>query len=384
MRVTLLVLDSVGMGAMPDAEEWGDAGSDTIGHVADAVGGLSLPNLEKMGLGNIRPIRGVSAVESPTAGYGKAAIASAGKDTVSGHWEMAGVPVTDPFRTFPEGFPPAIMDAFHQAIGRQSLGNFAASGTQIIEDLGEEHRTTGKPIVYTSADSVFQIAAHEDVVPVDLLFRWCEAAFDIVVEYGVARVIARPFVGEQGAYTRTHNRHDYSLVPPARTIMDILQDAGEPTTSVGKVKSVFGGRGFTESIAAGGNAAILQGVLDQLDRQTSGMIFANLVDFDMLYGHRRNPQGYARALEAFDERLPDLVGCLGADDLLILTADHGNDPTWVGTDHTREYVPILAWHAQVRGLGVGTRTTMADIGATIADWFRVPAPETGESFLPQL
>jgi len=384
MRCTLIVLDSVGVGAMPDAEAWGDAGSDTLGHVAEAVGGLSLPNLERLGLGNIRPVKGLTPQRRPSAGFGKAAIASDGKDTISGHWEMAGVPVDERFMEYPQGFPPEIIEPFKAEVGRDILGNCKASGTVIIEELGAEHVATGKPIVYTSADSVFQIAAHEDVVDVDTLYDWCEDAYRIVSPFGVARVIARPFVGEPGAYVRTGNRRDFARRPPKSTVVDTLKGAGWQTTSVGKVKSIFGDRGFTGAVKAPHNAEITRATLDLLDSQHRGLIFSNLVDFDMMYGHRRNPEGYAQALVDFDAKVPYILDRMGRRDLLIFTADHGCDPTHAGTDHTREYVPILAWHRDGHGNDIGTRKTMADIGATIAEWFEVDCPPTGESFLSRL
>ena len=384
MRCTLIVLDSVGVGAMPDAEAWGDAGSDTLGHVAEAVGGLSLPNLERLGLGNIRPVKGLTPQRRPSAGFGKAAIASDGKDTISGHWEMAGVPVDERFMEYPQGFPPEIIEPFKAEVGRDILGNCKASGTVIIEELGAEHVATGKPIIYTSADSVFQIAAHEDVVDVDTLYDWCEDAYRIVSPFGVARVIARPFVGEPGAYVRTGNRRDFARRPPKSTVVDTLKGAGWQTTSVGKVKSIFGDRGFTGAVKAPHNAEITRATLDLLDSQHRGLIFSNLVDFDMMYGHRRNPEGYAQALVDFDAKVPYILDRMGRRDLLIFTADHGCDPTHAGTDHTREYVPILAWHRDGHGNDIGTRKTMADIGATIAEWFEVDCPPTGESFLSRL
>ena len=384
MRCTLVVLDSLGVGAMPDAEAWGDAGSNTLGHVAQAVGGLDLPHLGRLGLGNITPVQGVPPAKKPVAGFGKAAIASDGKDTISGHWEMAGVPVDERFMEFPDGFPPEIVDAFVGEIGRGILGNVKASGTVILDELGEEHVATGKPIVYTSADSVFQVAAHEDVVDLDTLYDWCEDAYRIVSPYGVVRVIARPFVGEPGAWVRTGGRRDFARRPPKSTVVDILKGEGWTTTSIGKVKSIFGDRGFTDGIKAPHNAEITQALLDRLDHQHKGLIFANLVDFDMLYGHRRNPQGYADALVEFDKRVPAILDRMGRRDLLIFTADHGCDPTHAGTDHTREYVPILAWHRDGRGRDIGTRGTMADIGATIAHWFEAERPGAGESFLPRL
>lgn len=378
-RVVLVVLDSLGVGAMPDAAEWGDAGADTLGHLA-AHTPLDIPHLRAMGLANLHRVPGVPPVDAPTALHGRMAIAGDGKDTIAGHWEIACCRVEKRFRDYPEGFPASLMDAFAARIGRGWLGNVAASGTEIIERLGPEHLATGKPIVYTSADSVFQVAAHEDVIPVPELYRICEAAFELVVPLGVARVIARPFVGTPGAFVRTGNRRDIAQEPPRETLMDRCVAAGLPTTSIGKVKNIYGDRGFTRAVKAGGNAAITQATLDALAEQDRGLIFANLVDFDMLYGHRRDAGGYARALMDFDRRLPELCGRLGDDDLLLLTADHGNDPTFRGTDHTREYVPILAWRRAAAGRDLGLRRTLADCGASAAAWLGVKVDE-GTSFL---
>lgn len=385
MRATLIVLDSLGVGAMPDAADWGDAGADTLGHIADAVGGLNLPNLAKLGLGNLHPCAGLEAVAKPMAGYGRCMLAANGKDTIAGHWEMAGVIVKERFTEYPDGFPPVIIDTFKSLIERDILGNVAASGTEIIERLGAEHMATGKPIVYTSADSVFQIAAHEDVVPVETLYDWCEDAFRVVTAWGVARVIARPFVGQPGAFIRTGNRRDFAMRPPGRTLMDCMRGADMKTTSIGKVKSIFGDRGFSEAIKASDNDQITRAILDQLDAQHTGLIFANLVDFDSKYGHRRDPIGYHEALRAFDKRIPNLLERMGRRDLLILTADHGCDPTHRGSDHTREHVPVLAWHRECNGRNVGVRTSIADVGATIAEWFELEErSESGTSFLRYL
>ncbi|MCK6519632.1 phosphopentomutase [Myxococcota bacterium] len=382
MRCTLIVLDSLGVGAMPDAADWGDAGADTLGHILSSVKDVQLPNLTAMGLGNLHPASGLPTVAAPTAAYGRAAIASNGKDTIAGHWEIAGVPVTERFSEYPEGFPRLVMDSFSALIGRGYLGNVKASGTEILERLGAQHLATGEPIIYTSADSVFQIAAHEDVVPLDDLYDWCEDAFRIVSKWGVARVIARPFTGKPGSFTRTPNRRDFAVRPPSPTVVDLLKAAGEPTTSVGKVKSIFGDRGFTQAVKADDNEGLMRVTLDQLDKQHKGLIFTNLVDFDMKYGHRRDPVGYARALEAFDRRIPQLLDRMGRRDLLLFTADHGCDPTFPGSDHTREYVPILAWHRDAQRRDLGTRATMADIGATIAHWFELPErTAAGTSFL---
>lgn len=381
-RVILIVLDSLGVGAMPDAPAWGDAGADTLGHIAERVT-LDIPHLRALGLANVRPLQGVPPVEAPKGGYGRMAIAGAGKDTIAGHWEIAGVRVHERFVDFPDGFPAPLMDAFAEAIGRGWLGNVAASGTEIIERLGRQHVETGWPIVYTSADSVFQIAAHEDVIPVSALYEMCQVAFALVKPLGVARVIARPFVGKPGMYVRTGNRRDFALTPPRPTLMDRLVDAGVDTLSIGKIKNIYGDRGFTHAVKASGNAAITQAVLDAMDTTSNGLIFANLVDFDMLYGHRRDVAGYARALMAFDTRLPEIIERMKAGDLLLLTADHGNDPSFPGSDHTREYVPVLAWHAAARGADLGTRTTLADIGASAADWLGIHIEE-GTSFLGAL
>ncbi len=384
MRATLLILDSVGAGALPDAADWGDAGADTLGHVARHSGGLALPNLRAMGLGNLHPVEGVAPVERPSAAHGRAITASNGKDTISGHWEICGVPVKERFHEFPDGFPDELVDAFTAITGAAPLGNLAASGTVIIEELGREHLATGRPILYTSSDSVFQVAAHEEVVSVQTLHRWCREAFEVTSKYRIARVIARPFVGEPGAFVRTTNRHDFAFEPPADTLVDQALAAGLPTTSIGKVKSIFGGRGFSRAVKAGHNPEITQAVLDVLDEQSEGLLFANLVDFDMLYGHRRDPAGYAAALEAFDRRLPEVLERLGPEDLLILTADHGCDPTHRGSDHTREYVPVLAWRQGGRGTDLGTLPTLADIGASLAEWLGVGPTATGTSFLERL
>ncbi len=384
MRATLIILDSVGAGAMPDAADWGDAEADTLGHVAEFLGGLDVPNLQSLGLGCIRPIAGVPCVAAPRASHGRMAIASDGKDTITGHWELMGCPVPERFAMFPEGFPDDIIGPFERAIGRRVLGNKPASGTVIIEELGAEHMRTGRPIVYTSADSVFQIAAHEDVVPVEQLYEWCRIAFDIVAPRRVARVIARPFVGEPGRFQRTYGRKDFALLPPTRTVLDALVEAGLPVAGVGKIPAIFGGRGFTEKIHAGANDEVVAETLAAMDRLDEGFVFANLVDFDSRYGHRRNPEGYGRALERFDEAVPELVARTRAGDLLLITADHGCDPTWVGTDHTREYVPLLAWTPGGRGVDLGVRDTLSDVAASLADAFGVPWSGPGRSFLPEL
>jgi len=384
-RATILVLDSLGVGCLPDAAEWGDAGADTLGHILDTVGPLHLPNLRAMGLGNILLLGGparseLEPVAQPTATWGRAMTASQGKDTISGHWEIAGVPVEERFLEVP-CFGRDILDPFEAFVGREALGNKRASGTVIIEELGAEHMATGRPIVYTSGDSVFQVAAHEEIVPVDTLYSWCEEAFRIVAPRGIARVIARPFVGQPGAFVRTGNRRDIACEPPQRTVVDMLHETGADTVSVGKIKSIFGDRGFSHAIKAPHNPEIMDATLAALDEHANGLIFVNFVDFDMLFGHRRNPQGYAAALIELDRRLPEVLERLGPDDLLMLTADHGCDPTWRGSDHTREYTPILAWRRNGQGLPLGTRPTMADIGATVAEHLGIAPPPTGTSFL---
>lgn len=380
--VVLVVADSVGVGAMPDAEAYGDAGSDTLGHIAERHP-LALPNLAAMGLSSIRPIRGVPATQTVSGGFGKMATAGAGKDTIAGHWEIAGCTVNTPFTTYYEGFPAELMTAYEAATGEGWLGNVAASGTEIIQQLGDEHARTRKPIVYTSADSVFQVAAHEDVIPLARLYELCEASFEVVKRWGIARVIARPFVGTSGAYVRTENRKDIALQPPRDTIMDRMLAAGVPTISIGKIKSIYGDRGFSRAVKAGNNATITQAIIDEIGASKGGFIFANLVDFDMLYGHRRDPAGYAAALNALDVRVPEMLAKLGADDLFLLCADHGNDPTFPGSDHTREYVPVLAWRPGVGHVDLGTRTSLADIGATAAEWLGI-APVEGQSFAAAL
>lgn len=373
-RVVLLVADSLGVGEMPDAADWGDAGANTLGHVL-AAAKPSLPNLSAFGLGNIVSGAGLARAGAPQASWGRMATAGAGKDTIAGHWELAGVRVAEPFATYLDGFPAELMDAFVSETGRGWLGNVAASGTEIIQQLGDEHVRTGKPIVYTSSDSVLQVAAHEDVIPVAELHALCAKAFVVARRFGIARVIARPFVGTSGAYVRTEARKDIALPPPRETLVDRCAAAGVPTTSIGKVASIFGDRGFSRQVKAGNNATIFQAMLDVLDAGVSGLIFPNLVDFDMLYGHRRDALGYARALEAMDARWPELLAKLGADDLLLVVADHGNDPTAPGSDHTREYVPVLAYRKGVAGADVGTRTTLADAGATAAAWLGVQVDE---------
>lgn len=388
-RVIFLVLDSVGAGEMPDAAAYGDTGANTLGHIARAVGGLKLPTLAQMGLGNLTKIKGVEPNWKATAAFGRAAELSRGKDTTTGHWEFAGIHTRDPFATFPEGFP----DDFIQKFIRDAkvpgvLGNKAASGTAIIDELGEEHMNSGKPIVYTSADSVFQIACHEETYELKRLYKFCEIARKLCDPLNVSRVIARPFTGRPGTFKRTSGRKDFSIQLPERTMIDMLAGTGLETISVGKVASIYNYQGFTREISAAGNREIMDCVLRETSKRFHGLLFANLVDFDMLYGHRRDVAGYAKELEWFDSRLPELLGQLKDDDLLVLSADHGNDPTAEGSDHTREYVPVLAWTKRTAaGLGkdLGIRESFADIGQTILE--ALGARERlriGQSFLGEL
>ncbi|OCL26996.1 phosphopentomutase [Orenia metallireducens] len=385
-RVNIIVLDSVGIGALPDAADFGDQGAATLQNTAKAVGGLKLPNLESFGLGNIADIEGVAKVDSPKAACGKMAEESNGKDTTTGHWEIAGLISKDPFRTYPDGFPDEVMDQFHQAIGRESLANKPASGTEIIKELGEEHMRTGKPIVYTSADSVFQIAAHEDIISVDELYEMCEKARKILQgEHAVARVIARPFIGEPGNFERTANRKDYSLTPPEKTVLNHLKDGGYKVMAVGKIENIYAGEGITDAVHTKSNMDGVDKTLDYLKAEKEGLIFTNLVDFDSKYGHRRNPEAYAKALENFDKRMPEILEQLNEEDLLIIIADHGCDPTYKGTDHTREYVPLLVYGEQVKaGAELGVRETFSDIAATLAEIFGVKGTGNGTSFLKEI
>ncbi len=385
-RICLIVLDSAGIGEMPDAAEWGDDGADTLGNILRSRK-VDLPNLQRLGLGNIRPLDGFAAADKPTGSFGKCALKSNGKDTTTGHWEMAGIILEKAFPTYPEGFPPRVIDRFVAETGVTGvLGNVPASGTEIIKELGDEHLTTGKPIVYTSADSVFQIAAHEEVVPVKRLFEMCEIARRILDgEDRVGRVIARPFVGNNAAdFKRTENRHDYAVPPPANNLLTLLKDKGLDVVCVGKIASIYDSVGVTDDLTAKNNDQAIDQTINALNADSKGLIFTNLVDFDMLYGHRRDTEGYACALEHFDARLPEILDALAADDLLVMTADHGNDPTFPGSDHTREYVPLLVYgKAVTSGVDLGTRDSLADIGQTIAENFGGELA-AGKSFLSSL
>ena len=380
MTVTVLVLDSVGLGALPDAEAFGDAGSHTLDHTVTSAG-VSLPNLAELGLGNITGVTSVAAAERPLASHGRMEERSPGKDTTTGHWEFMGVILQHAFRTF-ERFPPAVMDAFDDLTGRGHLGNYPASGTEIIAELGEEHLRTGEPIVYTSADSVFQVAAHVDVVPLQTLYRWCEGARRILTgEHSVARVIARPFTGEAGAFERLGaQRHDYSVEPPTPTVLDALKAAGKEVIGVGKIPDIYAHRGFTQEVPSGSNMEGVDRTLELMRRKPNGLIFTNLVEFDSLYGHRRDPAGYARALVEADARIPELLQAVGPEDTLLIVSDHGNDPTWTGTDHTREYGLLLAYRPGQAPQNLGTRETFADVGATVAKTLGVPWNGPGTPF----
>ena len=383
-RALIVVLDGVGIGEAPDAATYGDVGSNTLGTVARAVGGLRLPHLERAGLGLIAPLAGVSADVQPEAAYGSMVPASAGKDSTTGHWEIAGIHLARPFPTYPRGFPADVIDAFAEATGRGVLGNKAASGTSIIAEYGAEHQRTGEWIVYTSADSVFQIAAHESTVPLDELYNACEIAREMLVPpHDVSRVIARPFVGSPGSYERSAHRRDFSIAPPDKTLLDALADAGVPRAGVGKVDDLFAGRSITAEHGRD-NAEGVGQILRWLRSANHGLLFANLVDFDQLFGHRNEVSGFHQALRQFDAAVPELLGALREDDLLFVTADHGNDPTTVSTDHARECVPVLAFGARIRPASIGRRETFSDLGATVADWLGVAFRGKGRSFLPAI
>ena len=384
-RILLVVLDGAGIGAMPDAPEWGDAGSDTFGHILESRE-VRLPNLQRYGLGNIRPLAKLPAINNPVGSYGRCALRSNGKDTTTGHWEMAGIILERAFPTYPDGFPQAIIDRFvREADVPGILGNIPASGTEIIKVLGEEHVKTRKPIVYTSADSVFQIAAHEEVIPLERLYEMCEVARRILDgEHKVGRVIARPFLGEPGSFYRTENRHDYAVPPPRENLLPALADADLDVVCIGKIASIYDSLGVTQDLTAKNNEQSITQTIRALGDRTRGLIFSNLVDFDMLYGHRRDTEGYAKALEHFDTRLPEIEAAMRDDDLMMITADHGNDPTFPGSDHTREYAPLLVFGKSARpGVNLGTRPSLADIGQTIAHNFSLHLA-AGTSFLTEL
>mgnify|MGYP006287560125 CR=1 FL=1 len=385
-RITVIVLDGVGIGEAPDAADYGDVGANSIANVAEVLGGVDLPNMGEIGLGHITDIKGVPPVKDPQGGYGKMQPKSAGKDTISGHWEMMGIYLPEPSPTYPDGFPDEIMDEFEAKIGRETLANRPASGTEIIKELGEEHMRTGKPIVYTSADSVFQIAAHEEVIPVEELYEISKIAREILKgEHAVGRVIARPFVGSNAEdFKRTDNRRDFSRTPESDTVLDKLFKAGFDVWSVGKIDDIFAHRGITRKNHSLGNEESLKKTIELLEEPFQGLLFVNLIEFDMIYGHRNDPQGYYGALKAFDEAIPEIQKRLTEEDLVIVSADHGVDPTTESTDHTREFVLLLVFGPKVRGLDLGIRKSFADVGATITENFKVEPPEIGTSFLSHL
>lgn len=386
-RIFIIVLDSVGIGEAPDAERFGDKGADTLGHVAEFMNGLKMPNMGKLGLSNIREIKGIDKADKPLAYYTKMTEASKGKDTMTGHWEIMGLNVSTPFQVFPNGFPPELISVLEEKTGRKVIGNKPASGTEIIEELGEEHMKSGALIVYTSADSVLQIAAHEEIIPIEELYQICEIARELTLDekYMVGRVIARPFIGSPGQFKRTANRRDYALKPFGRTVMNELKDAGFDVIAIGKIYDIYNGEGVTKSLKTVSNMDGVDKLLETFDMDFTGVSFVNLVDFDALYGHRRNPEGYGNALEEFDVRIPEIIAKMSEEDLLMITADHGNDPLHHGTDHTREYVPLLVYSKQwTAGRELPVRDTFADVGATVADNFRVKMPPFGKSFLADL
>jgi len=379
-------MDSVGIGALPDAAEFGDEGSNTLGHIAETVPGFSIPNLCKLGIENCRPGLNLPVSNQPIGAYGSAKEVSLGKDTTTGHWEITGIEMQQPFPTFPEGFPPRILDLFEKKTGRATIGNTAASGTTIINELGDEHVKTGKPIVYTSADSVFQIAAHEEIIPIDEQYEICLMAREILSgKDAVGRVIARPFIGQSGNYQRTANRKDFSLTPPGNTVLKQTIAAGKNVMAVGKINDIMAGDGISEYVKTANNMEGVDRTIEYMHSRKPGLIFTNLVDFDTHFGHRRDASGYAKALEEFDARIPELMSGLGENDVLIFTADHGNDPTFKGTDHTREYIPILVYGSNVEGGSYfGSRNSFADIGATIAELLEVGPPDFGQSFASEI
>jgi len=381
-KVVLVVLDSVGIGELPDAELYGDKGSNTLGNIAKHVKGFSIPNLEALGIGSIEGVENLIKCENPEGIYGRCSELSKGKDTITGHWEMAGVILETPLQTYPNGFPREIMDEFEAKIGRKTLGNVVASGTAIIEELGEEHIRTGYPIIYTSADSVFQIAANEDVIPLEELYNMCKIAREMLVgDKMVGRIIARPFEGKSGEYVRTANRHDYALEPFNKTALEYVSEAGLPMAAVGKIKDIFTGKGVTESVSIKDNMDGVDKTLQMMKSHSNGFIFTNLVDFDMKFGHRNDVEGYAKALEEFDDRLPEIKEALGDNDVLIITADHGCDPTTEGTDHSREYVPVLVYGRNLKeDINLGTRNGFCDIGKTVLDLLDIENDLVGKSF----
>ncbi len=385
-RAIIVVLDSVGIGALPDADQYGDKGSNTIGNISEKLGGLKLKNMEALGLGNIDDIKGIDSVDMPNGVFGRCAEASKGKDTITGHWEISGVVLEEPLNTYPDGFSDEIIKDFEEKIGRKIIGNKVASGTEIIKELGEEHVKTGYPIIYTSADSVFQIAAHEEVISIPELYNMCQIARDMLVgERSVGRVIARPFVGEVGSFTRTANRRDYALNPPIKMMLQYMHEAGQGVMAVGKIEDIFNKLGVTDAVHTKNNMDGVDKTIEYMKMSKDGLIFTNLVDFDMHYGHRNDAQGYAQALLDFDNRLPEILENMDEDDVLIITADHGCDPTMPGTDHSREYIPLLVYGNSIKeNVNLGTRKSFCDIGKTVLDMFNVDNDINGESFYKEI
>lgn len=380
-RIFLVIMDGVGIGALPDAAEYGDEGANSLLHCSERIGGLPLPNLDRLGLGRIAERTGSVREPSPLAHFGVMQQASAGKDTLAGHWEMMGLVVSEPFPTFPDGIPSEILHAFAKKTGWEPLGGWPASGTEVIEELGPQHLSSGRPIVYTSADSVFQIACHIDTFPLPVLYALCEAAREVVDPYRIARVIARPFDGRPGRFRRTKDRRDFALPPPGRTLLDALEDHGIPVLGIGKIRDIFAGRGVPRSLSSADNRQGIQRLRQAVGEVSEGLVFINLNDFDTVYGHRRNARGYATALQELDEALPGLMEGIKRADLLVLTADHGCDPTHRGTDHTREFVPLLVYEADGRkGAPLGIRTSFADVAATVAEALSVAWESSGKSF----
>ena len=386
-RAIVIVTDSMGIGEMPDAHAYGDEGANTLLHIYDRMENFNIPNLRKLGIGNIEEaFRDELKEESPVGCYGKMKELSRGKDTITGHWEIAGIETKTPFKTYPDGFPEEFIKQFEKKIGRECIGNYPASGTEIIEDLGPEHEKTGKPIVYTSADSVFQIAANTAVIPLERLYEICEAARELLQgEWACGRVIARPYVIENGKRKRTSDRRDYAVSPAEETILDKVKKTGQTVYAIGKIRDIFNGQGITESVHTSGNMNGVDETVNALKKDFGGMIFTNLVDFDSLYGHRRNPEGYGRAIEEFDSRLPEIIEAMKDEDILFICADHGNDPVHTGFDHTREYVPLLVYGKKLKNnIKLGTRETFADLGATVADYLGAEKPAIGTSFLEEM
>ncbi len=381
-RAIIFVLDSVGIGALPDSEKFGDIGVNTLGHIAQSTKHFKIPNLKKLGIGNIEGVEAIEEAASPEGAYGRSLEASNGKDTTTGHWEIAGLLIDQPFKTYPDGFPDYIIREFEAKTGRKVLCNKPASGTVILEELGEEHMKTGNPIVYTSADSVFQIAAHEEIISLDELYNMCHIAREMLMgEDQVARVIARPFIGTPGSFQRTSNRRDYSLKPFGKTVLDIAKENGLEVKAVGKIVDIFDGEGITADVHTKDNMDGVDQTIKYLKESFKGIIFSNLVDFDAKYGHRRDVDGYREAIEAFDTRVPEILGAMNDDDVIIFLADHGNDPTYKGTDHTREFIPIVVAGKSVKaGANIGTRKTFSDIAATVSDLLDIPQTEHGTSF----